>query len=516
MATRRSNPPDSAEERTPIAFRPSDDPARHYRDIFGFDIGSILYFAGTIVCFVGTSMLVPALVDYWDGNKDYHVFLTCAAILLFAGLAMALTFRRHGYAMRLRELVLAAPVTWIVVVGLGALPFVFSSFHLSYTDAVFETMSGATATGSTVIVGLDTAPSGLLMWRFLIVWFGGFGFVTLAVLVLPFLRIGGMQLFVLDLSAQSGKFVPRMIDVVMKVGLVYLLLTVCGAIAFRAAGMDTFDAIGHSMAAVATGGFSSHDAGIGYFHSASIEWIAVILMSVSAMPFVLFIASLREGPGAVWADSQVRLFLGIITASSLSLTIWLVTREGLGLLDALRQATFNVTSIISTTGFTSQDFTRWGGFPSILLLALMLVGGCTGSTAGGIKMFRLCVLLQSIRMQLHRQIYPHGMFVVTYNRSPVADAVRAGVTGYFFVYITTFFAFALLLGYTGLSFEASIGASATALGGVGPALGPLIGPCCNFSPISPLAKWLLIVEMLAGRLEILVVVIPFTRTFWRS
>lgn len=516
MTPRRRESQTSHDHRGPITIPRPHDPARYYRDIFGFDVGSILFFSGAIVCFVAMSMFIPALIDYVDGNTDFHVFLSCAAILLFIGMAMALTFRRHGYAMSLREVVLAAPVTWIVVVGLSALPFVFSSFHLSYTDAMFETMSGATATGSTVIVGLDTAPRGLLMWRFLIVWFGGFGFVTLAVLVLPFLRIGGMQLFVLDLSAQSGKFVPRMIDVVMKVGAVYLLLTILGAIAFRAAGMSTFDAIGHSMAAVATGGFSSHDAGLGYFQSASIEWIAVVLMVLGALPFVILIDTARRGVNPILEDSQVRLFLGIIIAASLVLTVWLVVRQGIGLLEALRQATFNVVSIMSTTGFTSQDYNQWGGFPSILLLALMLAGGCTGSTAGGIKAFRLYVLLQTIRMQLHRQIYPHGMFVITYNSSPVADAVRAGVTGYFFVYITTFFSFALLLGLTGLSFEASLGASATALGGVGPALGSVIGPCCTFASISPLAKWLLSIEMLAGRLEILVVVIPFTRTFWRT
>jgi Trk-type K+ transport systems, membrane components len=497
-------------------FASTADPARYYRDIFGIDVGSILFFAGTIVCFIAISMLLPALVDFLDGNKDFQVFLTCSAILTFAGLAMALTFRRRDFAMGVREVVLAAPVTWIVVVGFSALPFVFSSFHLSYTDAMFETMSGATATGSSVMVGLDTAPRGILLWRFLIIWFGGFGFATLAVLVLPFLRIGGMQLFVLDLSAQSGKFVPRMIDVVIKVGLVYVALTAACAAAFYVAGMNAFDAIGHAMAAIATGGFSSHDTGIGYFHSASIEWIAVVFMTLGALPFVLFIDALRRGPAPFAEDSQVSLFLAIITASSLVLTVWLVVREDIGLLEALRQATFNVVSIITTTGFTSQDFNAWGGFPSILLLSLMLAGGCTGSTAGGIKMFRLCVLMQTIRLQLRRQLYPHGMFILAYNRQPVADAVRTGVGLYFCIYISTFLAFALLLGLTGLTFEASIGASATALGGVGPALGPLIGPCCTFAPVAPLAKWLLTVEMLAGRLEILVVVLPLSRAFWRT
>jgi trk system potassium uptake protein TrkH len=505
----------AAPPRPPLSLPPRKS-ARAYADLFGLDIGSIVFFVGAILCFFGASMLLPALLDWFDENVDYRVFLACAAILVFIGLTMALSFRRHKYALGIREVVLAAPLTWVCVVAFAALPFVFSSFRLSYTDAVFETMSGATATGSTVIVGLDTAPRGLLLWRWLLIWFGGFGFVTLAVLVLPFLRIGGMQLFVLDLSAQSGKFVPRMIDVVGKVGLVYLVITILGSIAYGLAGMSMFDAIGHAMAAVATGGFSSHDAGIGFFHSPEIEWISVVVMGLSALPFVLLIGAIRTGPRPLTDDAQVRLFLAIVTLSSLTLTVWLVARESLGLLDALRQATFNVVSIITTTGFTSQDFNQWGGFPSVLLMMLMIAGGCTGSTAGGIKMFRLCVLLEAIRTQLRRQVYPHGAFIVRYNGNPVQDSVRAGVAGYFFVYLSTFLLFGLALSLTGMTFEASLGASATALGGVGPGLGPVIGPCCTFAPLPAAAKWLLTTEMLAGRLEILVVIIPLTRTFWRS
>ncbi|HYN37677.1 MAG TPA: potassium transporter TrkG, partial [Rhodospirillales bacterium] len=322
--------------------------------------------------------------------------------------------------------------------------------------------------------------------------------------------------FVLDLSAQSAKFVPRMIDLVGKIGLVYVGITVIGAILFRIEGMSTFDAIGHAMAAVATGGFSSHDAGIGWFNSPSIEWTASLIMLLSAMPFVLHLEALRRGPMVLFADQQVRLFLWIVAIAVFSLFVWRVAWNDAPLLDAAREATFNVISMISTTGFTSQDFNQWGGFPSLLLLVMMLVGGCTGSTAGGIKMFRLCVLLESLRAQTHRQIYPHGSFVVTYNRQPVGDPVRAGVTLYFFVYITTFLLFALLLAFCGVPLEASIGASATALGGVGPGLGPVIGPCCTFAPLPDAAKWLLIVEMLAGRLEILILIIPLTRTFWRT
>ena len=482
------------------------------------DIAAVFFFAGVIVCFFGAAMLLPAIVDLADRNDDHRVFLTCAGITIFGGLSLALAFRQNRYAMGVREVMLAAPATWITVVTFAALPFVFSSFRLSYTDAVFETMSGITATGSTVIVGLDTAPTGILLWRWLLIWLGGFGIITLAVLVLPFLRIGGMQLFVLDLSAQAGKFVPRMLDLVVKIGLVYVGLTTLGAIAFRIEGMSAFDAMGHAMAAVATGGFSSHDEGIGYFRSPAIEWTATLVILLAAMPFVLHLQALRRGPDALLQDEQVRLFLWIIGCAVASLFVWRVVWNEAPILEAIREAAFNVVSIISTTGFTStyQDYAQWGGFPSALLLTMMLVGGCTGSTAGGIKMFRLCVLISALRAQTRRQIYPHGTFVIVYNDGPVTDPVRAGVTLYFFVYISTFLLFALALAFCGLSFEASLGGSATALGGVGPGLGPIIGPCCTFAPLPNTAKWLLTIEMLAGRLEILVLVIPLTRTFWRG
>jgi trk system potassium uptake protein TrkH len=479
------------------------------------DLSAVFFLVGVVVCAFGGAMLLPAALDIVDDNSDYRVFLTCSAMTLFGGLSMALAFRRARHAMGVREVMLTVPATWLTVVNFASLPFIFSSFRLSYTDALFETMSGITATGSTVIVGLDGAPAGLLLWRWLLVWLGGFGIITLAVLVLPFLRIGGMQLFVLDLSAQSGKFVPRMIDVVGKIGLVYLGITAIGAVAFRIEGMSTFDAIGHSMAAVATGGFSSHDASIGWFKSPAIEWTISALMVVSAMPYVLHIEALRRGPDALLDDAQVRLFLWIILGAVGSLFVWRVAWNDAPILEAAREATFNVTTIISTTGFTSQDYNQWGGFPSVLILTLLLAGGCTGSTAGGIKIFRLCVLLSALRAQAHRQIYPHGAFVATYNRVAVAETVRAGVTLYFFVYLSTFMVFALALAFCGLSFEASLGASATALSGTGPALGSIIGPCCTFAPIPDPAKWLLTLEMLAGRVEILVLVIPLTRTFWR-
>jgi trk system potassium uptake protein len=480
------------------------------------DVAAVFFFVGVVIVGFGAAMLLPALLDLIDDNLDYAVFLTSAGIAVFAGLSLALACHRSRHSMGGREVTLAVSATWLFAIVVGALPFMFSQFGLSFVDAVFETTSGLTATGSSVIVGLEGAPRGLLLWRFLLIWMGGFGVVTVMVLVLPFLRIGGQQLFTIDLSAQTGKILPRATAVVAKVGAVYLVLTLSCAFAFRLEGMNPFDAIGHAMAATATGGFSSHDSGIGFFKSPAIEWTATVFMLLSAMPFVLHARIFDRGPGILLEDSQVILFLAVIAAAAGAVAVWLMTRLDLGVLEAARQATFNVVSIISTTGFTSQDFNQWGDFPSLVLLACMLVGGCTGSTAGGIKMFRLVILLSALRAQIHRQIFPHVVHMVTYNKQPVPDLIRAGVGLYFFVYLSTFLGFALCLGFTGMSFVESIGASATALGGVGPGFGGVIGPCCTFAAIPDPAKWLLAVEMLAGRLEILVLVVPLTRTFWRS
>lgn len=461
-------------------------------------------------------MLLPAAIDLSFGHEDYKVFLICSAISLFFGLALMASGRGQKEAMNLREVMLTVPVTWIVVALFACLPFMFSKFHLSFTDAYFETVSGLTATGSTVIVGLDEAPKGLLLWRFLLVWFGGFGVVTFAIFVLPFLRIGGMQLFSLDLSAQAGRIVPRMTSVVGRIAMVYLGITVLAATSYGLAGMTVFDAIGHAMSTVATGGFSSHDASFAYFNSPLILYIAAFYMLIPAMPFVLYLHVIR-GQFRPWlTDSQVRLFLSIVAVSIASVAIWLVTVKDMSWPDALVGATFNVATLISCTGFTAQDFSLWGAFPLILFLMLMLMGGCTGSTTGGIKMFRVCVLFQNVRAQIRRQIYPHISTAVFYNRETVSDPVRSSVVNYYFVYVCTFVVLALLLSAVGMTFEESFSASATALGGVGPGFGPQIGPCCTFSTVPVAGKWLLVGGMLAGRLEILILILPFTALFWRD
>lgn len=479
-------------------------------------LAPILFFVGVVSGCFGLAMLAPMLIDIADGHEDYVVFLTCAAGTLFAGAGIAIATYNRSIQINLNETLLLLPATWFTICLVSAIPFMVSELQLPLADAVFEAVSGLTTTGSTVIIGLDDLPRGLLLWRFLLQWIGGFGVVTIAVLALPFLRIGGLQLFNLDLSPNSTKFVPRIREVVGQIGIIYAVLTVICAICFWLAGMPTFDAIGHAMTALATGGYSSHDSSIGFFQSAAVEWIAVLFMALGAMPFGLYIVALYGRPGALWRDEQVRLFLGIILACIVLLLLWRVMKHDIGFWRALRESAFVTVSTITTTGFTSHDFSLWGGFAENIALLLMLIGGCTGSTVGGIKVFRILAMFKLVRAQLHRQIYPHGTFRITYNGENISDAIRAGVATYIFMYLMLITVLTLAIALFGLDFRESLAAAVTALGNNGPGLGPNIGPCCTFQTVPDGVKWLMSFGMLAGRLEILILFIPFSRAFWRS
>jgi len=495
----------------PFSAKPTEPPAE------ALGLAPVLHFLGTILCCLAGAMLVPAAVDLAHGSPGHRAFVAAAAITLFAGGGLAFAFAGEpGLRMDLRQGVLAVILTWTGTTLFAALPFLLADQPLSFTDAVFEAASGLTSTGATVwFGGLDGTPRGILLWRFLLAWMGGFGLVTFAVLVLPHLRVGGLQLFTLDLSARSGKFLPRTAEVVAWIAVVYVALTLAGAVAFGAAGMGTFDAAGHAMAAVATAGISSHDAGLGHFQSPAVEWVAVGLMLLSAMPFVLHVHVLRGQLGPLLAESQVRLFLAMTATGVALLAAWRL-RSGAGTVEqALREAAFNIVSAITTTGFASHDFHQWGAPASLLVLCAALMGGCTGSTAGGIKMFRLHVLLAALRAQLQRQAHPSGVFGVRYNGQPVPPAIVGAVVTYAFAYLATFALLALALAFVGLSFEESLGAAAAALAGVGLGLGPRIGPCCSFAPLPDAAMWLLTLGMLAGRLEILLLALPLTPAFWR-
>lgn len=479
-------------------------------------LAPILFFVGVVSCCFGLAMLAPMLIDIADGHEDYVVFLVCAGGTLFIGAGIAIATYDRSQQINLNETLLLLPATWVTVSLVTAVPFMVSELQMPLADAVFEAVSGLTNTGSTVIVGLDNLPRGLLLWRSVLMWIGGFGVVTIAVLALPFLRIGGLQLFSLDLSPNSTKFVPRITEVVTQIGIIYAILTALCAVAYWTAGMTPFDAICHAMTALATGGYSTHDASIGFFQSATIEWISILFMALGAMPFGLYILAAYGQPGRLYHDDQVRLFLLIIAVATLLLMLWRILNHDVGIWQALREAAFVTVSTITTTGFTSHDYATWGGFAEAVALLLMLIGGCTGSTVGGIKVFRIFAMFKLLRAQLYRQIYPHGAFRVTYNGENIPESVRAGVATYIFMYLLLLTALTLAIAFAGLDFRESLGAAATALGNVGPGLGPNNGPCCTFKEAPTAVKWLMSFGMLAGRLEILILFIPFSRAFWRS
>jgi trk system potassium uptake protein len=480
----------------------------------GIDLRPILVVVGILLIILALFMAPPMIADMAAGNPDWQRFMAAGAVTLFIGVSLVLMNQGHGDAeLTGRQAFLLTTSVWIVVGLFAALPLAFSDLTLA--DAVFEAVSGITTTGATVIVGLDLAPPGILLWRAILHWLGGIGFIVMAVAILPMLRVGGMQLVRTESSDLSEKILPRAAQVAAAIGLIYLGLTVLCAFLYRAAGMSTFEAAAHAMATISTGGYSTRDASIGAFSSVPIECVAIVFMILGSLPFVLYIQATNGQLRPLFTDAQVRWFMGIIVLFVLTIATWLVFVEGNSPLEALRHAAFNVVSLISTTGFVSSDYALWGTFPVTALFFLMCIGGCTGSTSGGIKIFRFTVLHAIAKNQIARLVRPHGVFVLTFNGRPVSESAAIAVMAFVFMFGLSFAVFALLLSTLGLDYLTAMSAAVTALGNVGPGLGEIIGPAGTFAPLPDSAKWLLSAAMLLGRLELFTVLILFTPAFWR-
>ena len=461
-------------------------------------------------------MVLPAVVDAVAGNPDWAVFATSAAVTLFVGVSLIISNRGGVFDVELREAFLLTPLAWLVAAAAGALPMVFSGLGLNFTDAYFEAMSGITTTGSTVITGLDSAPPGILLWRALLQMLGGIGFMVLAIAVLPFLRVGGMQLFRMEFSDKSEKAMPRAAQVASSITIIYLSLIAIDATLLWFAGMTGFEAVCHAMTTLATGGFSTSDQSIGHFHSAPIEVITTVFMLLGGMPFILYLGLIQGRPGRLARDSQVRGFLGLYAAAVAALVLWQWTGGGEPFGKAFREGTFNIASIMTTTGFATANYQIWGAFASFIILCLTVVGGCTGATAGGIKIYRLETLYLTLKAQIRRIIQPHGLFEPYYAGKPLPEAVVNSVLGFFFLFTLTFVVLALGLGAMGLDFLTTVSGVATAMGNVGPGLGAVIGPEGNFASLPDGAKWLLALGMLLGRLELYTVIVLLVPAFWRG
>ncbi len=482
------------------------------------ELRPVLHLVGGFLTGLAVLMAVPALVDAAEGEPRWRAFLTGAFLTLFVGVSLSLATRRGGVEVTLtrRQAFLFTGVVWLAAAVFSALPFAFAELDLSYTDAFFEAMSGITTTGATVIADLDGAPAGILLWRAILQWVGGVGFVAVGIAVLPALRVGGMQLFQTESSDRSEKILPRAAQLVGGITTVYVSLTGLCAGAYGLAGMGAFDALTHGMTTVATGGFANYDASLGHFQNPAVEWVAVAFMAAGGIPFVLLVRAGRGDRRSLLADTQVRWYLSTLLLFSLVFTGWIWATQGMPAGEALRAGVFNVVSVVTTAGFVSGDYTAWGTFAVAAFFFLTFAGGCTGSTAGGVKTFRYVLLYQEALVQLRRLLQPHGVFVPHYNGRPIPESIAIAVLAFFFLFALCAVVLTGLLTLCGLDFLTSVSGATTVLTNVGLGLGPVIGPTGSFAGLPDAAKWLLAFGMLLGRLELFTLLVLLLPSFWRG
>ena len=475
-------------------------------------IGFIL---GIFLITLALSMVIPMLtLLVFERTDDIQAFLWSSLITLVVGLALVVPGRPENAQLRPRDMYFLTTASWVVVCCFAALPMVIIQ-HISYTDAFFETMSGITTTGSTILVGLDSASPGLLIWRSMLQWLGGIGFIGMAVAILPLLRVGGMRLFQTESSDWGEKVMPRSHMAAKYILLVYVGLSALGTLGFWLAGMTPFDAVNHAMTTISTGGFSTSDASLANWQQPAVHWVAVLFMMLGALPFTLYVAMLRGHRKALIRDHQVRGFVGFLLVTWLVFATWLWQHSDNSWWDALRVVAVNVTSVVTTTGVALGDYSLWGSFAVLLFFYLTFVGGCSGSTSGGLKIFRFQVAYVLLKANLQQLVHPRAMIKQQYNGHNLdEDIVRSLVTFSFF-FTVTIGVIALGLTLLGLDWVTALTGAATAVCNVGPGLGPIIGPAGNFSSLPDAAKWLLTLGMLLGRLEILTVLVLLTRAFWR-
>jgi trk system potassium uptake protein TrkH len=480
------------------------------------DFRPILYVIGLLLFILAISMNFPMMVDLYYGNDDWVVFLICIIITAFFGGALAFTNAPSGgFTMNIRQGFMLTVASWLSLCVFGAVPFWMSGLDMSITDSIFEATSGITTTGYTVLTGLDYAPPGILIWRAILQWLGGIGIIVMALSVLPFLKVGGMQLFRTE-SSENEKVSPRAGQVASSIAVIYLALTVICAICYNLAGMSIFDSVAHAMTTIATGGFSTYDASFGGYNGSSKELVAIFFMLMGGLPFVLYLKAVQGNIRALFVDSQVRWFLSIIAISITIFVIYLINNTDMEVPEALRRSAFNVVSIITGTGYSSGDYGVWGGFAVALFFFLMVVGGCAGSTACGIKIFRFQVLSAVMATQLKQLIHPNGVFRPRYNGKPIPVGVPTSVMSFFFLYALSFSFLTIALSFTGLDFLTAMSGAATSISNVGPGLGEMIGPSGTFAPLPDSAKWLLCVGMILGRLELFTLLVLFVPQFWRK
>ncbi|TXI31812.1 MAG: TrkH family potassium uptake protein [Aquipseudomonas alcaligenes] len=476
---------------------------------------TLAFINGIFLITLAVSMLVPVgTLLVFEQTRGINAFLWSSLITFVAGIALVAQGRPQEGQLRPRDMYMLTVSSWVMVSIFAALPFIFAE-HASITDAYFESMSGITATGATIFTGLDSMSPGTLIWRSLLHWLGGIGFIAMAVAILPMLRIGGMRLFQTESSDRSDKVMPRSHMVAKYMVVAYVGLSGLAVLGFWLAGMGAFDAVNHAMSAIATGGFSTSDASLGKWQQPAVHWVAVVVMILGSLPFVLYVATLRGNYRALLRDEQVRGFIKVLLISWLALASWYTLTTELHWLEALRLVAVNITSVMTTTGFAVGDYHLWGPFASMIFFYLGFVGGCSGSTAGGLKIFRFQVAYILLKANLKQLVHPRAVIKQNYNRHRLDEDIARSILAFSFFFTITIAVLALALAMCGLDWITALTGAAATVSGVGPGMGPIIGPAGNYAGLPEIAKWLLTIGMLLGRLEILTVLVLLFPAFWR-
>lgn len=473
------------------------------------------YVLGYMIVGLGLAMLAPAVVDIVAGEADWRAFVLASVLTLLVGSGLTLGCATDGAArLEIEHAFLVVVLSWVVLPIFGALPFALGEPDARAVDALFEAVSGVTTTGATIFSGLEAMPPGILLWRALLQWIGGIGIVVFAMMLLPTLQVGGMQLFRSEAFDTQGKILPRVRDLALIIGRIYIVLTLACAFAYGAFGMSSFDAICHAMTTVATGGFANYDDSFAAFTPGA-QVTAVVFMILASLPFTLYVPQGIETFRSIVQDPQVRGFITVIAVAWLLLIVGLFDRYQGGFGELLLHTLFNLVSLVSGTGYANADFATWGPFAVSLLFVLMLVGGCAGSTCCSVKIFRYQVLGALMACELQRLRRPNGVFTARYNGRKISPDVVVSVLAFFFAFLVALAALTLALAATGLDHVTALSGAASALANVGPGFGDEIGPTQNFMGLSDTAKGLLIVGMLLGRLELLSVLVLLSPNFWR-
>jgi Trk-type K+ transport systems, membrane components len=479
-------------------------------------IRSAIYIAALCGLYLSTAMMVPAIVDLYYGNNDWKVFAVCSFMVGGLSLTTAMATRGPQPVFNKRMGFLLVNVLWATFSLMGAIPLMFSGPKLSFAQALFESVSGITTTGATVIAGLDHMPPGLLIWRSLLCWLGGIGIVALGLFVLPFLRVGGMSFFKMESSDTGDKPFARLATFTRAFIGIYVGMTLICAIAYAFAGMSRFDAVNHAFSTVATAGFSTHDISLAYFRSDAVLWIATVFMTISSLPFSILIIFIVRGRLDALRDPQIVVFLGYLLAFSLAGSIYNHLRNDVPFASALTHGFFNFASILSTTGYASDDYLAWGPFAVTAAFFATFAGGCSGSTAGGIKAYRFVIMFNVIHTGLKRLVYPSAVYSVRYGKQTVDAETQRTVFLFFSTYMLIWAIGSAAMSLLGHDFATSTSTVLTALSNVGPGISDHVGPVGNFSTMDAPSLYLMSLTMLLGRLEVLSVLVLLLPTFWKT